>query len=146
MSPGMCAVPDTAECAPFRGAAPALWTRRLAAADAEVSASALDFDEDEITVRRAQTVVHSPAADGVLAVDFVGVEAVQSGRGRNPTPSTWAPGTAQDARRHGERHVCIGISARSRAIWASIKPLTLPLYVNPEGQLRAQGCKILLGR
>ena len=34
---------------------------------------------------------------------------VQSGRGRNPTPSTWAPGTAQDARRHGERHVCIGI-------------------------------------
>ena len=34
---------------------------------------------------------------------------VQSGRGRNPTPSPWAPGTAQDARRHGERHVCIGI-------------------------------------
>ena len=36
-------------------------------------------------------------------------EGVQSGRGRNPTPSTWVPGTAQDARRHGERHVCIGI-------------------------------------
>ena len=33
-----------------------------------------------------------------------------------------------------------------QGIWASIKPLTLHLYVNPEGQLRAQGCKILLGR
>ena len=27
-----------------------------------------------------------------------------------------------------------------QGIWASIKPLTLRLYVNPEGQLRAQGC------
>ena len=27
-----------------------------------------------------------------------------------------------------------------QGIWASIKPLTLHLYVNPEGQLRAQGC------
>ena len=26
-----------------------------------------------------------------------------------------------------------------QGIWASIKPLTLHLYVNPEGQLRAQG-------
>ena len=33
-----------------------------------------------------------------------------------------------------------------QGIWSSIKPLTLHLYVNPEVQLRAQGCKILLGR
>ena len=33
-----------------------------------------------------------------------------------------------------------------QGIWASIKPLTLHLYVNSEGQLRAQRCKILLGR
>ena len=37
-----------------------------------------------------------------------------------------------------------------QGIWAAIKltikPLTLHLYVNSEGQLRAQGCKILLGR
>ena len=32
-----------------------------------------------------------------------------------------------------------------QGIWASIKPLTLHLYVNSEGQLRAQRCKILLG-
>ena len=43
-----------------------------------------------------------------------GAEGVQSGRGRNPTPSTWVPGTAQDARRHGERHVCIGIPHGAR--------------------------------
>ena len=33
-----------------------------------------------------------------------------------------------------------------QGFWASIKPITRHLYVNPEGQLRAQGCKILLGQ
>ena len=33
-----------------------------------------------------------------------------------------------------------------QGFWASIKPMTRHLYVNPEGQLRAQVCKILLGQ
>ena len=47
---------------PFRGAAPALWTRRLAAADAEVSAGALDFGRN----LRDSGSIHCATRCGVL--------------------------------------------------------------------------------
>ena len=88
------------------------------------------------------TAIYTTAI-GAEARDLVGV---QSGRGRNPTPSTWAPGTAQDARRHGERHVCIGILHGAGHL--GINQATHPPPVRQSGRPAAGAglCKILLGR
>ena len=53
-----------------------------------------------------------------------------------------APGRLERRRMHAARANDTSVSefCTEQGIWASIKPLTLHLYVNPEGQLRAQGC------
>ena len=59
-----------------------------------------------------------------------------------------APGRLERRRMHAAMANDTSVSefCTEQGIWASIKPLTLHLYVNSEGQMRAQRCKILLGR
>ena len=53
-----------------------------------------------------------------------------------PASQHWLMSVGRSSRTHGP----VSGFCTEQGIWASIKPLSLHLYVNPEGQLRAQGC------
>ena len=42
----------------------------------EVSTRSFNFDQDKVAARRSQAVVHTPAVNGVFAVDFFGVKRI----------------------------------------------------------------------